>query len=452
MHLTPINRSGERHDCCFTLLGDVGLIYIRDDESIRGMASLTHTKFSVLSHSRETIPSILKGKILKIPGEAGSMGDQQTKTGKRVLFFDQIKALMIALVIAVHVLLTFVGSFMGVHISTSGSSHPVFGGFAVWLLFFCNSFFMYMLFLLSGYFVPRSVHKKGVTRYLKDRLLRIGIPFLAGLLLINNASMLIARLSPASPLAELSWNQLPFNRVGVLWFLVVLFVFDLFYCAWVALRGDYFSVDTSVPTPRLRSWLISAIVLAIIEVVMTTRADLWAALGRSQLDGLGAQGMHLFTYAFLFFLGCKASFHRWLERLDAHLVLRWFRFSFVLALSLLAICLVLSFNNSLSNEFGRLSLLTSFLNPFIGWGVIAYLLLWFQRNENRGGEWLAVAGVDSFGAYIIHPIVLVIVLQPIGLIGFNPWFTALTAIALGIVISFGIIHQLRRITTIASVI
>jgi uncharacterized membrane protein len=378
---------------------------------------------------------------------------QQISTTKRVLFFDQIRALMIALVIAVHVFpLAFTSGWFGVRIPTAGSADAFFGVAGGFFLYFCNSFFMCMLFLLSGYFVPRSVHKKGVANYLKDRLWRIGIPFLVGLLLINNASWLLGRLSPSSPLAELPLSKIPFNSVMALWFLVVLFVFDLLYCAWVVLRGDRFSIDTSVPAPQLRSWIISAVVLAILEVVMVKQSHLWIALARSPLNGLGAQGMHIFTYAFLFFLGCKASFHRWIERLNTHLVVRWFRFSVALALCLLAIALVLTFNGSMSSEFGKLSLLGTFLNPFIGWGMIAYLLLWFQRNENQCGQWLATAGVDSFGAYVIHPLVLVIVLTTIGFIGFNHWLIALAASVLGIIISFGISHQLRRIPSVARII
>ena len=378
---------------------------------------------------------------------------QQISTTKRVLFFDQIRALMIALVIAVHVFpLAFTSGWFGVRIPTAGSADAFFGVAGGFFLYFCNSFFMCMLFLLSGYFVPRSVHKKGVAHYLKDRLRRIGIPFLVGLLLINNASWLLGRLSPSSPLAELPWSEIPFNRVGVLWFLVVLFVFDLLYCAWVVLRGDRFSIDTSVPAPQLRSWIISAVVLAILEVVMVKQSHLWIALARSPLNGLGAQGMHIFTYAFLFFLGCKASFHRWIERLNTHLVVRWFRFSVALALCLLAISLVLTFNGSMTSEFGKLSLLGALLNPFIGWGMVAYLLLWFQRNENYCGHWLATAGVDSFGAYIIHPLVLVVLLETIGFIGLNHWLIALSASAIGIMISFGISHQLRRIPSVARII
>ena len=361
---------------------------------------------------------------------------------------------MIALVIAEHVLIAMLipGAWFGIHIPSDGSAHPLFVGISSWSVYFFNTFFMYMLFLISGYFVPRSVHKKGVTRYLKERLLRIGIPFLFGLLLINSSSLLLGRLSPGSATADIPWRDLPFNQLGVLWFLVVLFAFDLLYCGWVQLRGDRFGINTSVPTPQLRSWLMSAVVLAIIEVVMATQTQFWAAVARWPLGGLEVQGPHIFTYLFLFFLGCKASSHRWLQRLDAQLIVRWFRFSFALALGLLGTYLALAFNGSLSNEIEKISLLGSLLNPFIGWGMMGYLLLWFQRNENRFGQWLANAGVDSFGAYIIHTLVLVIILETIGFIGLNPWLITAAGISLGIIISFGTIHQLRRIPAVARVI
>ncbi|WP_231884220.1 hypothetical protein [Synechococcus sp. MIT S9504] len=119
-------------------------------EYSKTIALLTHTKFSALSYCPENSASISDDKNLEISDKAGTMGDQQTRSSKRVLFFDQIKALMIALVIAIHVLSTFIFSFMGVHFTLSESLHPVFGGIAIWLLLFCNAFFMYMLFLLSG--------------------------------------------------------------------------------------------------------------------------------------------------------------------------------------------------------------------------------------------------------------------------------------------------------------
>ena len=142
----------------------------------------------------------------------------QASAKKRVLFFDQIKALMIALVIVQHVLLAILvpGVWFGVHIPIDGSTHPVFTGMSSWLLYFFNAFFMYMLFLISGYFVPRSVHKKGVAHYLKDRLIRLGVPFVTGMLLINNSSVLLSKLSPSSYFAKTPWRDLPLNTLFVL--------------------------------------------------------------------------------------------------------------------------------------------------------------------------------------------------------------------------------------------
>jgi hypothetical protein len=387
-----------------------------------------------------------------ITDETGAMTYQPSSTHKRVLYLDQIKALIVALVIALHVPIAFGYGWFGTRIPVEESVGPFFKGFFLWYGFTINSFIMYMMFLISGYFVPRSVHKKGVARYLKERLLRLGIPFFAGLLLINNASQLLGKYTPGSPLAQSPWNHIPFNRIGVLWFLIVLFAFDLLYCTWVTLRRNRFFIDTSAPTPRLRSWLISAVALGIIEAMMGTQTDLWAALIRSHFDGIGAQGMHIFTYAFLFFLGCKASFHQWFERLDSHLIVKWFRLSVFLILSFLALHLTLTFNPNLADDFTKLTLLPLFLYPFIAWGILSYLLLWFQHNEDRCGQWLATAGVNSYGAYIIHTLVLSVVLMTVGFVGLNPWLIAITATALTTILSFEAAGQLRKIPAIARVI
>ena len=372
---------------------------------------------------------------------------------KRLLYLDQIKALVVALVIAIHVPMAFGdSSWSGVRIPVEDSVGPLFKGFFPWYRSAINSFIMQMMFLISGYFVPRSVNKKGILQYLLGRLQRLGIPLVVGMLLINNSSILLGRQSPGSPWAAIPLSNPPFNSVMVLWFLVVLFAFDLLYCAWVWLRGDRYEVDTSIPTPRMRSWLISAVVLGFLEVVMTMQSELWIALINSHLNGLGAQGMHVFTYAFLFFLGCRASYHRWFERLDTHLVLKWFRLSTFLLLSLFGLSMTLSFNPGLVDEPGRLFLLVHFVYPFIAWGILSYLLLWFQRNEDRFGKWLATAGINSYGAYVIHSLVLVVVLMAVGFIGINPWMVAIISTLLSILISFGLAGQLRRISAVARIL
>jgi len=234
--------------------------------------------------------------------------------------------------------------------------------------------------------------------------------------------------------------------------LIVLFAFDLLYCGYVALKGGRYVIDATIPAPGMRVWLISAVLLGVIEVVMTMQTSLWSALLRSPLNGLGAQVPHLFTYAILFFLGCKASFHNWFERLDTHLVMKWFRLSIFLLLSLFGLSMALSFNADLFENPATLVLLGHFLYPFIAWGIMSYLFLWFQRNENRFGQWLATAGINSYGAYLIHSFVLVVVLLTMGDNGITPWLIAIVSTVFSTVISFGLTGQLRRIPALARIL
>ena len=372
---------------------------------------------------------------------------------KRSLYLDQIKAVIVALVIAIHVPMAFLDiGWIGVHIPIEGSVGPFFTGFFRWYGYALNSFIMPMMFLISGYFVPRSVQKKGVLQYLQGRLQRLGIPLVAGMLLINNSSIWLARQSPGSPLAGQAFNDLPFNTVIVLWFLVVLLAFDLFYCSWVWLRGDRYAVDTTVPVPAMRSWLMSAIALGVLEVVMAMQTNLWSALGRSPLNALALQGPHIFTYAFLFFFGCKASYHRWFERLDGHLVVKWIRLSMFLLLSQFGLSMAVSFNAGLLEKPALFALAGVFFYPFIAWGIMSYLFLWFQRNEAHFGAWLATAGINSYGAYVVHSLVLVVVLMAVGFIGINPWLIAMISTVLSVFISFGLSSQLRRIPAVARIL
>ena len=387
------------------------------------------------------------------PGETRSVSVQFSMPLKRSLYLDQIKAVIVALVIAIHVPMAFFDiGWIGVHIPVEGSVGPFFTGFFRWYGYALNSFIMPMMFLISGYFVPRSVHKKGVLQYLQGRLQRLGIPLVAGMLLINNSSILLSSWSPGSRWAGQAFNDLPYNTVIVLWFLVVLLAFDLLYCGWVGLRGDRYVVDTTVPVPAMRSWLMSAIALGVLEVVMAMQTNLWSALGRSPLNALALQGPHIFTYAFLFFFGCKASYHRWFERLDGHLVVKWIRLSMFLLLSQFGLLMAVSFNAGLLEKPALFALAGVFFYPFIAWGILSYLFLWFQRNEARFGKWLATAGINSYGAYVIHTLVLVVVLLAIGFTGINPWLIAITSTVLSVCISFGLAGQLRRIPAVARIL
>src|SRR5215204_5555086 len=97
-----------------------------------------------------------------------------------------------------------------------------------------DSFFMAMFFFLSGLFAWSGIARKGPLNYMSDRLLRLGLPFaVCAFTVIPLAYYAISlRHNPEIGFSEFWWNMVtkgPWPS-GPIWFLWVLFAFDLIAC------------------------------------------------------------------------------------------------------------------------------------------------------------------------------------------------------------------------------
>jgi peptidoglycan/LPS O-acetylase OafA/YrhL len=94
---------------------------------------------------------------------------------------------------------------------------------------FNDTFFMSAMFLVSGLFVWPSLARKGAAQFLKDRALRLGLPFIA-FALFSPVAYLPAYLqrAPSGTLSDFAaqWISLPFWPAGPVWFVAVLLAFD----------------------------------------------------------------------------------------------------------------------------------------------------------------------------------------------------------------------------------
>ena len=99
--------------------------------------------------------------------------------------------------------------------------------FCAWLDVFLMSFFL----LLSGLFTWPSLVRKGARAFLSDRVLRLGLPFAAVVILLMPLAHYPTYLqSAADPgIADYwrHWRQLPLWPSGPVWFLWILLVGDL---------------------------------------------------------------------------------------------------------------------------------------------------------------------------------------------------------------------------------
>src|SRR5713226_3435658 len=97
-----------------------------------------------------------------------------------------------------------------------------------------DSFFMAMFFFLSGLFVWPSLAHKAPQIFIRDRLLRLGLPFaIAAFTIIPIAYYAIAlRHSPNIGFAAFWWKTITVGPwpSGPIWFIWVLLAFDLLAC------------------------------------------------------------------------------------------------------------------------------------------------------------------------------------------------------------------------------
>ena len=105
------------------------------------------------------------------------------------------------------------------------------GSWASLFATFNDIFFMALMFFVSGLFVWKSLVRKGTGGYMRDRLIRLGIPFIP-------VALIVAPLSYYPTWLQMKnhggfgdylrvWTSLGTWSVGPVWFLWVLLVFDL---------------------------------------------------------------------------------------------------------------------------------------------------------------------------------------------------------------------------------
>jgi peptidoglycan/LPS O-acetylase OafA/YrhL len=119
---------------------------------------------------------------------------------------------------------------------------PGWEGFTVFAGF-NDTFFMALMFFLSGLFVPASLARRGAAGYARERLLRLGIPFLIGAFLLAPLAYYpsYAVQAPHGSAGDYlrTWFALPHWSSGPAWFIAVLLMFGLLAAGLQAMKPGW---------------------------------------------------------------------------------------------------------------------------------------------------------------------------------------------------------------------
>jgi glucans biosynthesis protein C len=372
----------------------------------------------------------------------------------RLPYLDNLKVALIAAIIALHGVASYAGSveawtYSGVReVTLAPATEIVISVVAAPF----GLFLIALLFLVAGLLTPPSRARKGTARFTHDRLLRLGIPFAAYVLVIQPLLVYAgARLIglPQGGLRE-EWFG-PENRLdtGPLWFVGVLLVFSLGYAAWYASvrrpPGRHLAQGAGRRYPRP----ITARTLAAVAVVVAP-ASFAIRLVYPYGSESGVSDLNFWEWPAclaVFALGIIAAEQGWLTEVPAGLARRSGVVTGVGVAAMAGLLVVAGLRGGIDDLLGGWSPLAM---AFAGAEAIltvfgsVWLLAVVQRRFDRHYRFGPELARSAYGAFIVQTLFLLgfaILLRPVGV---PAEAKALLVATGGVVCSFGAAWLLVR--------
>jgi acyltransferase-like protein len=278
------------------------------------------------------------------------------------------------------------------------------------LVAFNDVFFMSAMFLISGLFVWGSLQRKGTAGFLRDRSLRLGIPFLLAAAIIPPLAYFPTYLTTGAE-ANLGgffkqWLALGQWPAGPAWFVWLLLAFDcavaiafLIAPKWGGDLGRRISGTFSRPASFF-GLLVVLSAVAYIPMSLAFNALSWTTFGP-----FAFQTSRLFLYALYFLLGVALGawgIERGLLRNDGRLAQHWLRW---LLIALLAFALDVTFGLMALSAHTALQMWTAITGfAFVlscAASTLAFVAL-FGRFAVKRVRVLDSIRDNAYGMYLIH--------------------------------------------------
>ncbi len=389
----------------------------------------------------------------QLPGAAGTAPSLETAEAPqttRLLFIDNLRILLISLVVVQHLSVTY---------GATGSWYyrdPATDMFTATFLTIYNGIPMAsgmgFFFLLAGYFTPGSYDRKGGASFLRDRLVRLGIPLLLYDLLLDPLVVYIASGLHGSYWSFYGSYLLQVRGVtGPVWFIAVLLLFTLLYFAgrWLTRQRP----QAATGTGKLPGyWAIFGFILALGMVSFVVR--IWWPVSLV-FQPLNLNVGYLPQYLSLYVLGLVAATRNWFFTLTPRMGRDW---------SLIALIAYLIFGGlvipyllggtgrageqlgpAMAGGFHWLAFAYALWESFMVVGVCIGLLVLFRTRWNHQGRLAKGLAANAYTVYLIHPLVLVSFAYAFHVVALYPLLKFVIAVLITVPLCFLISSLIRKI-------
>jgi len=373
----------------------------------------------------------------------------------RLYFIDNLRILLITLIAMLHLSITYggAGSWYYRNVPEGTMSLPL-----TWYNATVQAFSMGLFFLISGYFTPGSYNRKGPRRFLKDRLLRLGIPILCYDFVIGPLMayplMKVGALKHGSTLqfdgSYTKFLSVYYSRfhvgTGPLWFVEALLIFAGLYALWRLLRKTSASVDRAESkVPGNLAIVLFTLALSIVTFIVR----IWLPVGWS-FEPLNFQFPFFPQYICMFIVGIIAYERNWLTQIPDSMGKIWL----VVAVTFIVILFPVLFVSGGAASGNVDSFMGGFhwqcfgyaaWEQFTGVAMIISLLYIFRKSFNRQSETAKTMSASAYTAYIIHAPVTVLVAIAMRNISLYPLLKFALAAVIAVPLCFTLGNLIRQL-------
>lgn len=326
---------------------------------------------------------------------------------------------------------------------------------------FNDSFFMSLMFLLSGVFAWSALARKGTVRFLQDRVRRLGLPFLVSAGVLAPLAYCAAWMSGQSRTVPFwhQWLALGVWPAGPAWFLWVLLAFSLLVALAFRLgTGWSEALGRMAGSLGRRPWAFFSVLLVLSALVYLPAAAMFGPERWIKAGPFFVQVSRVPLYLLYFLAGLGLGAHgreHGLLQADGRLATRWWVWS-IMALAAFAVSVgtLLVILGSLQHGgpspglamFGNFTFVLSCTTSSL-----AFLAL-FLRFARCPSPIFDSLDVNAYGIYLLHYACVAWLqwtLLPASLPGYAK---ALLVFVAALATSWSLSALLRRVPAVARVV
>ncbi len=368
----------------------------------------------------------------------------------RLFFIDNLRILLIVLVVLVHLAITYGAPGSWYYIE--GQPDMITTIFFSLFVAMNQAFFMGFFFMISGYFTPGSYDKKGALPFFKDRLLRLGIPLLFYIIFIDpliNYALALSTGFSGSFLDFLDLNIRNYRGLGSgpLWFLEALLIFAGAYVLWrLLVKSTY----REIKIPGNRIIAIFALILGIVTFIVR----IWLPIGWN-FELLNLQLPFFPQYIAMFIIGLIAYRGNWFLQISKETGKFWLKTTLAAILFLPILFISGAPGGDPSAFFGGLhwqAFAYAIWEQILCAAIIITLLVFFREKYNNQGRFVKAMSASAYTVYIFHaPVIVFLALSLRGVI-MDPLLKFALVAPLAVGLCFLIGNHIRKLPIARSIL